>query len=267
MDMAPRISPRKISFSFLFLLASGSADAMPAPCEPLPSPRVIARNAEGRSLGWDFPAGFSLRGTFPRNTEPESSHVAWIRSRTAWTAVENLRQGIAIRQRALSFLTPGDPFRASLEADIRNVRKIVDGRIGMIRPVRCAEGLAMREFLKTVDLRKNPQEFMAVVLEKDGAFKMLGDFYRKPADSVVGVNTSSAVLNETRRWMKRGWRYHAHLHNHPFSFDNPYGDIGGALAPSEADLATYRSQKPERAWITNGLETIEIKRAEFHLFE
>lgn len=246
---------------------TGPMAVMAEPCEPAPSPRVIARDSGGRSLGWDFTAGFPLRSTFPLDAEPERSHVKWIRSRTSWTAVENLRNGIAVRQRALSFLSPGDSFRTSLEADIRNTRKIVEGRIGVIRPVRCLEGLAMREFLKTADLRSHPQEFMAIVLEKNGALKMLGDFYRRPAGSVVGVATSPAVLAETKRWLKIGWRYHAHLHNHPFNFDNDYGDIGGALAPSDADLATYRSQKPERAWITNGLEVIEIKRSEFGLFE
>lgn len=255
------------SLILIFLALSGPMAIMAGPCEPAPSPRVIARNANGRSLGWDFTAGFSRGSTFPLDAEPERSHVNWIRSRTPWTALENLSNGITVRRHALSFLSPGDPFRASLEADIRNVRKIVEGRIGVIRPVRCPEGLAMREFLKTADLRSHPQEFMAIVLEKNGVLKMLGDFYRRPAGSVVGVATSPAVLAETKRWLKIGWRYYAHLHNHPFNFDNDYGDIGGALAPSDADIATYRLQKPERALITNGLEVIEIKRSEFDLFE
>lgn len=265
--MIRRTSPRNFFLTAPFAFLTLASAAFAAPCDPPVPPVVLAQNGSGRSLEWDFPAGFPLQNVFPLNAEPEKSHLKWIRSRTTWSAVQNLRNGIAIRERAISSLSPGDSFRESLEADVRNARKIAEGRIGVIRPVHCLEGLAMREFLKIADLRGNPQEFLAVVFEKNGAFKMLGDFHRRPVGSVVGVNASPAITARTKRLRKQGWRYHAHLHNHPFNFDNAYGDIGGTLAPSEADIATYRSLKTERAWITNGLEMIEIKLAEFDLFD
>ncbi|MBI3507680.1 MAG: hypothetical protein HY059_22830 [Proteobacteria bacterium] len=64
-----------------------------------------------------------------------------------------------------------------------------------------------------------------------------------------------------------GWTLYAHVHRHPFSFDNPYGDVSGTTIPSAADVDTYvglaASLRLERAWITNGISSMDVPSSEF----
>ncbi|MBX3039640.1 MAG: hypothetical protein KF789_02890 [Bdellovibrionaceae bacterium] len=231
------------------------------------SKQTLRSTSTGLTSVWVFSEKDFSQGPFVPSSTAEKSHIQWVRQRTSWSSRENLRNGIRIRQKTVNQLPRLDVFRLSLERDIRNLSKVINGSIGRIRPLRCIEGLAFREYLRIADLRSHPQEFQAIFMEKDGVIAMLGDFYRKKPSDIVGTMPSAATLKYKAQLEQKGWVFHAHLHNHPFDFTNTYGDIGGSLAPSDPDLEIYLSQKPRYALITNGIETIEIPQKDFSKFE
>lgn len=252
-----------------FCLQSALADARTErdSCVSETAPRSVAKSSSGRTLLWSFTSVFPQDAPFRLSSGAEKDHARWVTAHTRWSARENIRNGIRIRRDALQGLDARDSYRLTLERDIRNLARVERSEIGKIRPLRCLEGIAFREFLKVADLRGSPQEFQAVFMEKNGEIRMLGDFYRKSPGGVVGTQASAATIRERERLRREGWTYHAHLHNHPFDFRNPYGDVGGTLVPSDADISLYRHERPLYAWITNGLEMIEIPRKDFSRFE
>ncbi|HRO66967.1 MAG TPA: hypothetical protein PL182_05335 [Pseudobdellovibrionaceae bacterium] len=258
---------RLVSISGLCFFGAFAHSAPTEKCGPSASPRILGTAALGQTSLWSFTSDLLSLGSFTLKTSKEQAHARWVLGNTNWSARENILNGIRIRQDAIRNLPTTDPFRRSLERDIRNLSKVRRADVGRIRHIRCLEGIAFREFLKVADLRSHPQEFQAVFMEKQGRIVMIGDFYRKSRRDVVGTSASKTADRERARLLREGWTYYAHLHNHPFDFKNAYGDVGGTLVPSDADIALYLSERPRYAWITNGLETIEISGKDFSRFE
>lgn len=107
------------------------------------------------------------------------------------------------------------------------------------------------------------REFQAFILRRPGSYRV----YFTQSDAHRAWPWSPKVKVMIRANLDAGWTLFAHLHNHPFFFDNPSGDIAGTPAPSGQDAALYRelavAARLQRAWITNGLDTLEIPVAEF----
>ena len=240
----------------LLFLFSSPATAQAASCETALQRTVLQERVSGRTVRFDVtypeaPAAFDER---------EQQHADWARSNTPWDALEILDNHNRIIRNAIERRPPG-PSRDSLEQSLRSTSRIAAGELGTFGPPRCLDQIAFREFLRVVDLRHSPQEFLAYVFERGGRIVMVGDFDDQP-DRPIGVQPS-ALLTETRRRLQaEGWQLQAHLHNHPFVFDNPYGDIG-PIAPSGPDVGSYRSQRPRQAWITDGREVLRLDRAEY----
>lgn len=57
-----------------------------------------------------------------------------------------------------------------------------------------------------------------------------------------------------------GWKFKAHLHNHPFLFDQD--DVGGIPAPSTPDVQLlhrlHRDYGLQELWVTNGFHTLKL---------
>lgn len=249
-----------------FLVSLLPLTAAAAPCESLLHRQVVAIRETGRTVAFDFPVLPAELGASEKRDAREETYRAWVRSHPLTDDRALLQNSIDVRRRALAQLPADAPFRLTLLADIRQLTRILSGEIGRIAPPSCLQDVAFREFLDVVDLTVHPQEFGAYVFTREGQTRMVGDFDLVTEDG-GGAPLSRTLGAETERLLREGWILEAHLHNHPFVFDNPYGDVGGTPAPSGPDVATYRSIAPRRAWITNGIDVIEIERSEFPLLD
>lgn len=244
----------------LLLLLPASFAAHAVTCETGLQRTVLQERVSGRTVRFDVvnpeaPAAFDQR---------EQHYADWVRSNTPLDAVGIVNTHIHVIRKALEKIQPG-PFRDSLERGLRYTSRIAAGELGKIGQPRCLDQLAFREYLRLVDLRQSPQEFMAYVFERGGMTVMVGDFDDRP-DSPIGVQASPVLIETSRRMQAEGWQLQAHLHNHPLVFDNPYGDIG-PIVPSSPDIASYMAQRPQQAWITDGREVLRLDRAEYEQLE
>jgi|GEM_PF-2553586 len=229
--------------------------ALAASCETSMQRTVLESRAAGRTVRFTFPSPPGLAGPDRRETE----YLEWVRANTRWDARQVLANHDRILREALTRAAPGSAWRAQLERSIRNNERILSGAVARFRAPSCLDQVAFREFLQVVDLTRSSQEFLAYVFSKGMTTMIVADFDNKPND-VVGVKPSARLVAERLRLEQEGWNLAAHLHNHPFEFNSPYGDLG-PIAPSAPDIGSYGNLDPAVAWITNGMEVFEIERA------
>lgn len=227
-------------------------------CERPDTELTLAKTKAGRTLRWEFRDAATLlrAGTL---SGASLRHAEWVKAHTALGAAEVFENHIRVGDKLATDLREGDPFLAQLRKSERNARRILRGEVGEIQPIRCLELLPFEEFLKAVDLRSFAGEMFASVLVKDGRAVLVGDFYKR--DTEGGVVESPAALRERAKLLKQGWKLEHSLHNHPWVFNNPYGDLGGILGPSDPDVQGYRRERPAYGVITNGIESISMPRA------
>lgn len=235
-----------------------AAFAAPAACDFSSGRVVLAQSKNELTVRWDLPKSAALEAPFIPAGKAESDYVTWVKDHHPPSPEAALRKSIELRE---SFLREhGDIAGAeSFKREISNVRKILAGT-GRLRAMSCLESLPFREQLGFADLRGRAFEFMASVYEKDGRYRLVANFNRQ---SNGGAGPSKAATKEGQTLTKAGWSLAIHLHNHPFSFENPYGDFGGTLVPSLPDVAMYQYLRPRVALITNGLQTIELRKNEY----
>ena len=242
---------------FLFLAFLLPQLAQAADCDF--TPKVLKRAKGGYTALWQLPNSAELHQPVNPPEENYLHYVSWVRSKTNLDAVGLLRNHSAVVQKVLRELGPGNSaFRDALLLGERNLDRILRGEVGQIRPMNCLESIPFREFLKVVDLRECAQETYVSILRKGDQLTLIADLYPGDKGSEGIAAESSAARKERRALTKKGWKLVGHFHNHPFQFDNPYGDLGGATAPSGPDLGVYQSAGVEFALISNGIETIEL---------
>jgi hypothetical protein len=161
-----------------------------------------------------------------------------------------------------------DP-RALLRAQLRhveggdaaNVRAVLDGEAGRIRPMRCLEALllsaqAERTRAQGTSMFERPTEFAAWILERDGALKIWYFTVDQP-----GIGSLAPVHGMVAADEERGWRVRQLLHNHNF-FPEEEGVLGGVV-PSVSDVGYYRIVMDQYgaplASITNGFDTLDLE--------
>lgn len=137
------------------------------------------------------------------------------------------------------------------DGTVKAFRLIESREVGAIGSSTCAELMLMDEHLKFHPNNVPGSEFSARIFRKGSRLKIYAAFIEVPSMAAPGVVMDAAAVE--------GWEFVAFLHNHPFSFDNQYGDISGTVIPSEPDLMTFRklfdNESLQGAWITNGLDT------------
>jgi hypothetical protein len=140
--------------------------------------------------------------------------------------------------------------------------KVLQKRVGQIRANTCLE-----EFLMDAHLSQYPKEteFQAYVFT-----------HPKKLSVKVIVNSSNGKFvgsdgradRAQQKARKEGWKMSAHIHNHPFFFDNAYGDIAGTIIPSHTDVLTYRKQRQNfglrQSVVTNGFDSFVLRGSEFN---
>jgi hypothetical protein len=143
-----------------------------------------------------------------------------------------------------------------LDGSVKAFRLIENREVGRISNSTCVELMLMAEHLKFHHLNVPGSEFSAHIFRKGSRLKVFAAFIEHESMGAPAVNISPAKRQDMQH---NAWNFVAFLHNHPFSFDNPYGDISGTVIPSEPDLMTFRAffqtEALQVAWITNGIHS------------
>lgn len=140
--------------------------------------------------------------------------------------------------------------------------KVIEQRVGRIRDISCLEAFLFDSHLSQF---RSQSEFLALIFTHKDSRRvraLVSSQNRKD-----GVSFEERMVQAKASLYSQGWSLEIHLHNHPFSFDNPYGDIAGTVLPSQPDLASYRQLRRNEglksARITNGFSTLELRASEF----
>lgn len=222
------------------------------------SAREVVRTGSGYTKFFSLTLSNSAMASGHSPSRRLADYQAWVRRNTSWSA----RQGLANLLRI--YENSGLERDPAYQDSIYNLRLVINRKAGRIGAMNCLEQLIFEEFLNVADLRHLPSEAHALILRKGSSLVVLGDFYARSMER--GTSASATSTKEMRRLLAKGYRLWMLYHNHPYDFKNKYGDIGGNLAPSEPDIASCRFYRPEMAVITNGIETIRLKAADFSKF-
>jgi len=238
-------------------------------CDYESEKRILIRQKNGYTAEWTLDDDVALRKPFNTADSAYRALVDWIHRHTNLSSLDLLRRNLVNWSRFRDSMYPKDPGRIDAQRSIDRLRMIVAGKVGVIRPIRCLEGIPYREFLRVNDLRRFPQEFGAYYFKKNGRLKIVGDFYHLGGIGNEPTGTDESKTASLRRveLVKQGWQLSAHLHNHTFVFGNSTPDIGGNLIPSGPDLELYDDTRVPKALISNGLETIELLEVEIELLK
>lgn len=188
------------------------------------------------------------------------AYYEWISSHNPGDFRAILQTHINAGRKILERLDPREELAKSILEDEKLVLSIIQGFHGKVNSMNCMESIVFREFLKSNKQPQSKKEFTANIFQEGKKIIILAEWDTEEDDSgFIGAVESSQLKSERSKLIAKGWHLFAHYHNHPFNFENRWGDIGGGLAPSDADLATYKSLKPTIALITNGIDTIRFE--------
>lgn len=136
---------------------------------------------------------------------------------------------------------------------------ILQRKVGRILPIACVEQSLL---VRHLSLASAQTEFSAWILTHPQNPQVIA-LVKSANQAGVSMRDMEGIL---RQRQKSGWRLQTQLHNHPFDFTNPHGDVGGVTFPSEADVNYGREQV--RDWglsqlsITNGFDTLVLDATE-----
>lgn len=232
-------------FSMMILLFAVNASAV---CDL--SPRPVSYRSSREGTDYDL---FTVPASSLREAGPAKVHGALLSFRSSVAARTDVRQDSLLRRQKKFF--------DRMPSERQRYEKILSGSVGRLRPVSCLES-----FLHDNHLRRfsGETEFAAYVLTRKGSRDAVVLVLSQRTD---GVSMNDFLWEILKKHRHQGWKVAMHLHNHPFFFNNPYGDIAGTVLPSAPDLETYvegrRSFGLESAVVTNGFDSFELSAAEF----
>ena len=205
------------------------------------------------------------RLVFESNVLPDTGEIAhfqdWVRSK-----VDPDQMTLLARQRKLYFEHFGSEAVYSFDL-------LLNKKAGDIQPISCLEALLLTEQAKLHPLEKTQTEFQAfVLLNKSVNPPQLKVYFASGTD--LFAPSVLPFLPLIHSDVQNGWRVSFHVHNHPFTFDNPAGDIAGTTIPSgdrnSGDVKVFIDLRAQvgllEARITNGFNTVHVKSGEFELF-
>jgi hypothetical protein len=151
-----------------------------------------------------------------------------------------------------------------------NNRAIAEGRVGTVREINCLEAAVFAHQAERFSMIEQPTEFHGVIVTSPS-----GDRHRVyfAASDELFPPKPVQVMERVEADVAAGWTLSAHLHNHTWHFDDPNGDADtyGVTAPSTPDVHYFRALREglalERALVTNGFHTVEIRAAELDALE
>ena len=103
----------------------------------------------------------------------------------------------------------------ALQSGNQNSERILNGNIGLIRPLSCIEAWIFDEFLEQFSQKVVNLEFSAAIYQKNDQITVLASF--DPSYVLWGRPSRLQTISHVNL-LSTGWSYKAHLHNHPFLF-------------------------------------------------
>jgi len=153
----------------------------------------------------------------------------------------------------------------AINGDRRNALMIHTGKIGHIRPINLLEAQILNYQLVKYPLISHPTEFHGFI-----AFNEIQNKYRVyfGASDQPWPPRPDLLLQQLTSDIKNGWQLKYHLHNH---YEPESKDFLGILAPSMSDAQYFKMLSEEfdleKALITNGFHTVEIRSEDFAKLE
>lgn len=198
---------------------------------------------------------------------PPAAPPAEVAAFRAWASVETDLTGATADTDAYALLRRQHALYTRLGLDAtESIRLIMTRNLGRIAPMTCLETLVFADHQGRFPVQ-GYTEFMAVVLKKDGRLRVYSMSSGLGNGSAPNLSNIQALVDADRAL---GWTVELNLHNHPFNFKNPSGDIGATLVPSGTsdwgDISAFDSMVSSigltEAAITNGFDTIRFSRAD-----
>lgn len=224
---------------------SGALADTPAPLCAFTSPPAVQVDAPASFLQvWEEPD----RPELHTSALPDSPSLQAFRKEIA----------AVVDTAAAAFLETQLPLVTGGDAD--NVRLVLSGEAGTIRPMTCLEGLLMatltdRSLARGTTLFTDPTEFVSYVLERDGMLRVW--FYTVDMAGVRGLGTLHEPVTAD---LEDGWTMVENIHNHNV-FPGAEMVLGG-VAPSATDMQLFRNMRQTlgltRASIVNGFHALEM---------
>lgn len=260
---APRLGPhaesnrRRLAYAALCVIAAIVADLFLSPahgstqaCRLGTKPEIVSRQ------GNDHAPDSSLLQFW----NVERPNLLW--SKTAAPQRSYRRYRSQVRQ--MGFHT--DPIAALRASPSINNDIVLGTAAEWIRPANCLEKLLMGLQNDRVSIRRDPTEFVSIVMSRPDNEHARVYFYSVNRNG-IGAMTPLTRLVEAD--LQQGWRVQFVLHNHAFHLSDPA--LNGILAPSGPDanfnVNFARSHNLPEARITNGIDTVVIPAAAFDRFE
>jgi hypothetical protein len=248
------------SVLLLALLSAFPACAGAAACAWSTPPAVVTDDTTLVVSRWDVPDSADFYATPSVPLLELAVFRAWARTETDLTGATVDTDAYALLRRQHALYT-----RLRLD-ETESIRLIMTRNLGRIAPMTCLESLIFADHQARFPVQ-GYTEFMALVLRKDGrlrVYSMSGGVGNGAAPNLSNIR---ALVDADRA---QGWTVELNLHNHPFNFKNPSGDIGATLVPSGTsewgDISAFTNMVASlgltEAAITNGFDTIRFSRAD-----
>lgn len=152
----------------------------------------------------------------------------------------------------------------SLPSIFERLTRVYNDKLGKIESAGCLETSVLSAIL--TEYPKNPEVEFGVYVLRNQENKYRAYVLTWGVDHVPPSKDLWRILE---RDLQQRWEYYIHLHNHPFFFNNPAGDIAGVVVPSEPDFAHYSEELKHKglqnAWVTNGFNTFKLNSSDFDL--
>ncbi len=150
----------------------------------------------------------------------------------------------------------------------QNVEVAYSGRAGVIRPIRCLDGLLFTYQHARYSQLSHPTEFIASIVRKRVDGEPVLKVYFGAGDTMFPPKGFYG-FDQVEQDVAAGWEFLAVLHNHTIQ-QNDGAPALGVPAPSTSDVDLLRSLASEMglqsAWVTNGFFTIEIPASAFEQY-
>lgn len=237
-----------LSFTLLLIAQSGFA------CElPILRSETYHEDAKASALSWTLPHSPEVF-EIPLSRPPEDeAFILWAQNSLNQhpnpSAIGRMRHHAElIRQARWMPLT-------EKTSSLEKIEYFIQLAPSALRKVNCLEAALHRLHNSRWPLHLKPSEFYAEVLTSPDE-KTLKVFINSEDLGVVGAGPG-ATAEPIRQALAQGWKPFIHIHNHPFTPNNPYLDTA-VLIPSDADLLTYRKKKYPRAVIIDGITALDF---------
>lgn len=232
---------------------------------PLPDNKIILEESENSlTIEWALYNDAKLWLAHMPQEQNYKEYLNWVFSHTKMTSTDSLKHTILIGEKIIEQI-PDPNFKASIQKSNEIIRKIINGEIGKLHRLNCIESIPFREYVRMPQRYFFISEFYTLILKRENEIKIISRFLNpKQISTDLGIAPNKALIDELNILLSKNWKISHHLHNHPYFFDNPYGDFGGNLVPSKPDInISVEGNFPIPEFlITNGIDSISLKKEE-----